>query len=123
MYKRLAMGHVYAVAVLMVLNFQLINTLSASRRWAGRVTYLNQAAALAAGVCLQVGELAVYLHVDDFGILAGDDASGDEFAYELAELSGSLGSPPSAPRGSRSSSSLAWSLSAARPPGSHRTTS
>ena len=74
-YKRLAMGHIYAAFFLVCANRRIATAAIAESAWAGRVAFLNALSTFRAGVNLQRGLVALYIHVDDFGsigVLAGE---------------------------------------------------
>ena len=83
------MGHTHAVFVLMVINKQAIrNVAAAFSDW--HMILLNDSDALDRGCWLGPRSLAIYAHVDDFGIMGTVAAHCNAFAlalrYELQSL-------------------------------------
>ena len=86
-YKRLPMGFTHSVLLLMLVNDRAIVRAMARVRTELRVIRLNRSAEWAAGGLLDGRTVALYLHVDDFGIFGGRGAACERFLEALvAEL-------------------------------------
>ena len=78
------MGHVYAVFVLALVNLQLMRRVRNLWKKNGELFFMNDPTTLQQGVVVQGKDVAVYVHVDDFGVQAAQDQVADEVA-ELIE--------------------------------------
>ena len=79
-YFRLAMGHIYAVLVLSVINARIMQAVRASWKKFGELAFLNDAEVCKAGVVITERQAAAYVHVDDFGLIAHSDQAANELA-------------------------------------------
>ncbi len=63
------MGHTHAVFVLMQINFTIIAKVAWLMRAEVRILVINHSCNLDQGILLKQGIIAIYVHVDDFGIM------------------------------------------------------
>ena len=62
------MGHVYAVFVTALINIQMMRRVRNLWQKNGQLYYMNDPTTLQQGVVVQGEDVAVYVHVDDFGV-------------------------------------------------------
>ena len=87
------MGHVYAVFVLPLINIQMMRRVRNLWQKNGQLYFMNDPTTLQQGVVVQGEDVAVYVHVDDFGVQAAHDRVANEVATLIQEDSNAVGLP------------------------------
>lgn len=92
-YRRLPMGHIFAVLALSCINARILASVRASWSHMGKLFVLNEASTLQEGVVVSGYDAAVYVHVDDFGVSAASDSTADAVCTLIRQESGRVGLP------------------------------
>ena len=87
------MGHVFVVLVLSIINHRLVEKVRNLWRVNGELYSLNAVNTLREGVLLTAMDVALYLHVDDFGVQAACAEAANAVAALLQEASKEAGLP------------------------------
>ena len=85
-YRRLGMGHTHAAFILLTINRRYVGlTLQRSKRF-GTCRILNDAEHRRTRVRLRGDQVALYIHLDDFGIFGASAEAVEPFRGELRKV-------------------------------------